>query len=189
MRAVRGGPGRSLELSSAPTGRSCLSTPGCTGPRPRYERVCESVVPAKTALSATDVTHVRAGMSALRIALTAAVDGGAATLPAWKRLLEWYSMKLLTDPIKTKGLTSMFVNPIGGMVGQIIKDGKVTNWHEIKWFLIWGLGLGTLHTHSSAFVHWWSVVSASGCQLRAQALRRTTGTSFCRFGRTSTNGI
>lgn len=158
MRAVRGGPGRSLELSSAPTGRSCLSTPGCTGPRPRYERVCESVVPAKTALSATDVTHVRAGMSALRIALTAAVDGGAASLPAWKRLLEWYSMKLLTDPIKTKGLTSMFVNPIGGMVGQIIKDGKVTNWHEIKWFLIWGLGLGTLHTHSSAFVHWWSVV-------------------------------
>lgn len=80
-------------------------------------------------------------MSALRIAVSSAVAGGAA-IPVWKRLLEWYSMKLITDPVKTKGFTSMFVNPIGGMVGQIIKDGKVTNWREIKCFVIWGLGLG-----------------------------------------------
>ena len=111
-------------------------------------------------------------MSALRIALTAAVDGGAASLPAWKRLLAWYSMKLVTDPIKTKGITSMFVNPIGGMVGQIIKDGKVTNWNEIKYFLIWGLGLGAPLQLADAWVYCRSTASASA----ANNVRRPFGT-------------
>ena len=86
-------------------------------------------------------------MSSLSIAIASAVEAGAATLPAWRRALEWYSASLLTDPVKTKGLTSMFVNPIGGMVGQIMKDGKITNWHEIKWFIVWGLGLGASLSH------------------------------------------
>ena len=90
-------------------------------------------------------------MSALRSSLAAAVNAGAASLPAWKRLLEWYSMKLITNPVKTKGFTSMLVNPIGGMVGQIAKDGKVTNWKEIKYFTIWGLGLGALEPRCTIF--------------------------------------
>jgi hypothetical protein len=88
-------------------------------------------------------------MGALSIALASAVEAGAASLPAWRRLLEWYSLKLITNPVATKGFTSMFVNPIGGMVGQIIKDGRVTNWKEIKYFIIWGLGLGALPARSS----------------------------------------
>lgn len=48
-------------------------------------------------------------MSSLSIALASAIEAGATTLPAWRRALEWYSASLLSDPVKTKGLTSMFV--------------------------------------------------------------------------------
>ena len=78
-------------------------------------------------------------------ALTIATAAAAAAVPKnlWASLLaHGYSATLLTHPFQLKTLTSMFVNPIGGAIGQIMKDGKITSWREIRLFMVWGLGLG-----------------------------------------------
>ena len=69
------------------------------------------------------------------IAQSSAAGGGM-------EAVAWYSQKLITDPVKTKMFTSMLVNPIGSIIGQLIQKGKVYNWKETRYFFFWGLGLG-----------------------------------------------
>ena len=59
-------------------------------------------------------------------------------------LLAWYARRLVTDPYKTKIATSCLVNPIGAMVAQVMQKGRVWNWKEIRYFFVWGIGLGEL---------------------------------------------
>ena len=128
-------------------------------------------------------------------ALTIATAAAAAAVPKnlWASLLaHGYSATLLTHPFQLKTLTSMFVNPIGGAIGQIMKDGKITSWREIRLFMVWGLGLGgplpfpPPHPTRNRTAACRSPPGARGCMW--QARRRTSGTKYCSASPTGTSG-
>ena len=128
-------------------------------------------------------------------ALTIATAAAAAAVPKnlWASLLaHGYSATLLTHPFQLKTLTSMFVNPIGGAIGQIMKDGKITSWREIRLFMVWGLGLGgpLPFPHPTPPQHIGRPASHLTVQSPRlwQARRRTSGTKYCSASPTGTSG-